>query len=138
LKMLHQLGLELCDLVVAGADHPDERCHSSTHRLGDEKWRLGLGGPQSGLDLRGALVDAALTSSTAERRGDLGSRELATAGRCRCDRKDPESGRRGELREGRERSWVELPQSGAELIGLPLAGPDKALMSSCQHLHRLG
>lgn len=44
----------------------------------------------------------------------------------------------GQVIERVQRRRVELPQHRTQLVGLPLPGPDQALMAAGQHPHRLG
>jgi hypothetical protein len=70
--MLKKCLLELGDLAVERHQHRYPSRARRAEGLGDLRRALGLLGAQRGLEFDGALVDVALATRTAKRRGDLG------------------------------------------------------------------
>jgi hypothetical protein len=130
---------DLLQLVVQGADHPDQGRDGRAVGLGDHPGGLQLRLAQDGLQLGGAAVHAALTTGSTQGRGQLGPRQLAAQGRGRGHAEHGQGVAAAQVAtDGGQRPGVELPQQAAQLVELALAGPDQALVGPGQDLDRLG
>jgi hypothetical protein len=83
IKMALELFGDLLELAGQHPDHPDQGRDGGAVGLGDDRGGLQLRLAQDGLQLGGAAVHPALPAGSAQRRGQLGPRQLAAQGRGR-------------------------------------------------------
>jgi hypothetical protein len=136
-KTVGQLGLEGGDLSGELAGDGDEGTDDRAHRLAQQIRGGELRGPQRCLDLGGSLLGAPLPAAAPQRRRDLGAGQMAAQRRGRSDGEHGQGVAVAQLPEGLEGVGVELAQGRAELVELPLAGPDQALVGPGEDLDRL-
>jgi len=130
---------DLLELAGQNPNHSDQGRDGRAVGLGDHRGGFQLRLAQDGLQLGGAAVHAALTTGPAQRRGQLGPRQLAAQGRVGATwstakaSRPPRSPPTAACAPG-----VALPQQAAQLVQLALAGPDQTLVGPGQDLDRLG
>jgi hypothetical protein len=127
--MAFELLADLLELAVQGSDDLDQGLDAGAIGFGDHAWRLQLGGAQGGLQLGGAALQAPLATGPAQDGDEVGPRQASPKGRGWRHLEDGQGIAVAHLgADGDQRLGVELPQQAAELVELPSAGPDQALM----------
>ena len=124
--MAFELAGDLVELKVQGGQDPDQGGDSGAVGLSDHRGGLQLRGAQGSLQLGRTSFHAALAAGPAQGRGQPGPRQAPAkdwGGRQLEHRQGVTAAQ--VTAEGRQGTRVELPQQAAQLVELPLAGPDR-------------